>query len=208
MMGGGVLIGVVVLALVISALGSSSGNGPQAKSANASAGSHNPAVRPADTLVTVLNGTTAEGLAHRLAASLQKRGYSQAAALDGTPPGSHPTSVVQYSPGHRAEAEQVASLLGVSTVQPLETSVVALAGGATVVVIVGLDKAGPGAESASSEGEAASESSESAASEGGGTPTGEESSPAEGEAALPAGEESPPVEGEGPSGELQAGGTE
>jgi hypothetical protein len=197
MMGGGIVIGVVVLALVVSSLGGSSGTGPQPESSGGSSAlSHRPAVSPADTSVSVLNGTTAEGLAHRLAANLQKSGYSQATALDGTPPGSHETSVVQYSPGHRAEAERVGRLLGVTTVQPLEASVVPLAGGANVVVVVGLDKAGTGAESASpSEGEAAA--------------SVEESPPAEGELAPTGGEESPPVEGEAaPSGESEAGPTE
>jgi LytR cell envelope-related transcriptional attenuator len=210
MMVGGIVIGVVVLALVISSLGSSSGNGPQANSAGAPARSHRAAVSPADTSVTVLNGTTAEGLAHRLAANLQKDGYSQATALGGTPPGDHQTSVVQYSPGHRAEAEQVARLLGVSAVQPVEASVVPLAGGATVVVVVGLDKAGPGAEAASpTEGEAASETGESGAVENEAAPSAEESPPAEGEAGPGAGEGSAPVEGEAaPGGESEAGVTE
>jgi LytR cell envelope-related transcriptional attenuator len=97
----------------------------------------------------VLNGTTAEGLAHRLAASLQQSGYSQAAPLDGTPPGTHQTTVVEYTAGHHAEAAQVAQALSVSTVQPMEASVSALVGSSTVVVIAGLDKAGSTGEASS-----------------------------------------------------------
>jgi hypothetical protein len=100
----------------------------------------------------VLNGTTAEGLAHRLAASLQQSGYSQATPLDGTPPGSHQTTVVEYTSGHHAEAEQVAQALSVSTVQPMESSVSPLVGNSTVVVIAGLDKAGSTGETSSSSG--------------------------------------------------------
>jgi len=110
----------------------------------------------------VLNGTSAEGLAHRLAASLQQSGYSQASALNGTPPGSHQTSVVEYTSGHHAEATQVAKALSVSQVQPMEASVSPLAGGSTVVVIAGLDKAGPSGEASSSGAGEASSGSEAA----------------------------------------------
>jgi hypothetical protein len=96
--------------------------------------------------VAVLNGTNTTGLAHRLSASLQQSGYSQATALGGTPPGSHQATVVEYAAGDRAEAKQVARALSVSEVQPLESSVATLAGGATVVVIAGLDKAGGAGE--------------------------------------------------------------
>jgi hypothetical protein len=48
---------------------------------------------------------------------------------------------VEYTTGHRADGEGVASALAVTQVQPLETPVAALASSATVVVIVGADKA-------------------------------------------------------------------
>ncbi len=164
---GAVILGVVAVVLVVSSLGSSSGKGAASTSASTKpAGSHHshtspsasthssesstPAVSPAETQVSVLNGTSAEGLAHRLAASLQQSGYSQATALDGTPPGSHQTSVVEYTSGHRAEATQVARALGISQVQPMEGSVSPLVGSSTVAVIAGLDKAGSTGESSSS----------------------------------------------------------
>jgi len=100
-----------------------------------------PAASPAETHVAVLNGTSTEGLAHRLSASLQQSGYTQSVALNGTPPGSHQTSVVEYASGHRADAQGVANALGVSQVQPMEASVSGLTAGATVVVVAGLDKA-------------------------------------------------------------------
>lgn len=106
--------------------------------------------------MAVLNGTNTAGLAHRLSASLQQSGYSQATPLDGTPPGAHQTTVVEYGPGHRAEAEHVAQALSVSVVQPMEASVSPLVGNSTVVVIAGMDKAGPtGEPSGSSSTEAA-----------------------------------------------------
>jgi hypothetical protein len=100
-----------------------------------------PAVSPAETPVAVLNDTETAGLAHRTAGELQQNGYSQAAALNGRPPGSGQVSVVEYTSGHRAEAEGVARSVGVTHVQPIEAAVTALAGSATVVVIVGEDKA-------------------------------------------------------------------
>ena len=91
--------------------------------------------------MAVLNGTETTGLAHHISADLQQSGYSQAAPLDGRPPGSGQVTVVQYSSGHQAEAEGVAHSLDVSQVQPLEPAVATLAGSASVVVIVGADKA-------------------------------------------------------------------
>ena len=96
---------------------------------------------PASTAVVVLNGTSTNGLAHSLANDLQQGGYSQADAMDGTPPGSHATTVVEYTSGHRADAQGVASALSVTRVQPIEAAVASLAGSATVVVVAGEDKA-------------------------------------------------------------------
>src|ERR1019366_4006982 len=59
------------------------------------------AANPAETIVTVLNGTETAGLAHRVSGQLQQRGYSQAAALSGSPSGTHPVTVVQYASGHQ-----------------------------------------------------------------------------------------------------------
>jgi hypothetical protein len=98
----------------------------------------------AETTITVLNGTETAGLAHRFSASLQQRGYSQAAALGGRPPGANQTTSVEYASGHQADAEAVARTLSVQAVQPVEAAVAALAGSADVVVIVGADKAASG----------------------------------------------------------------
>jgi LytR cell envelope-related transcriptional attenuator len=188
---GAVIVGVVAVVLVVSLLGSSSGKGAAGTSASTKPATSNhshtstsastspsesstPSVSPAETQVAVLNGTTAEGLAHRLAASLQQSGYSQATALDGTPPGNHQTSVVEYTSGHHAEATQVAQALSISQVQPMEGSVSALVGSSTVVVIAGQDKAGSTGESSSSSsssgiGESSSSSGGAESSSSGGT---------------------------------------
>ena len=54
--------------------------------------------------------------------------------------------MVEYAPGHHAEAAAVARALGVSQSQPLEQSVGSLAPGASVVVVAGSDKAPGGGE--------------------------------------------------------------
>jgi hypothetical protein len=96
---------------------------------------------PSETAVAVLNGTETPQLAHRVSGELQANGYTQAVPLGGHPAGSGQVTVVQYGSGHRGEAEAVAHSLGVSQVQPLESTVAALAGSSNVVVIVGADKA-------------------------------------------------------------------
>jgi hypothetical protein len=167
LVGGAVIIGVVAVVLVVSSLGSSSGTSPTTTATTAAHPSAHhthtstsassrpsetsaPTVSPAEAQVAVLNGTGTPNLAHRLSASLQQSGYSQATPLNGTPPGSHQTTVVEYTSGHRVEAARVAQALGVTQVQPIEAAVSPLAGSSTVVVIAGLDKAGAGGEASSS----------------------------------------------------------
>lgn len=102
-----------------------------------------PPANAAETTVAVLNGTETTGLAHRVSTALQRRGYSQANALNGRPPGVGQETVVEYASGHQAEAEGVARSLSVKQVQPLEAGVAGLAGSAQVVVIVGANTTVP-----------------------------------------------------------------
>jgi hypothetical protein len=165
---GGVIVGVVALVVALTSLGgdfspnghtssggaaTSTGTTSKAHSVTAGGRTHveasTPAASPAETRVAVLNGTSTTGLAHKLSANLQQSGYGQAAALDGTPPGTHPATVVEYASGHRADAAHVAQALEVAHVLPMEAAVATLAGSATVVVIAGLDKATPGSGEAS-----------------------------------------------------------
>jgi LytR cell envelope-related transcriptional attenuator len=99
------------------------------------------ATNPAEASVAVLNGTETTGLAHRISGALQERGYSQATALSGRPPGASQTTVVEYASGHQADAGGVAHALSVTNVQPIEEAVASLAPAAKVVVVVGADKA-------------------------------------------------------------------
>ena len=149
---------VVVVALVLVLSSSGGGSSPKQGAANVTStttrvhthrqrtSSHqsegsSAVATPGETSVTVLNGTSTNGLAHTLSNDLQQSGYTQAAALGGTPPGSHATTLVEYTSGHRAEALGVASALQVAQVQPMETAVASIAGPAAVVVIAGEDKA-------------------------------------------------------------------
>ncbi len=89
----------------------------------------------------MLNGTETTGLAHQVSTTLRQSGYTQATALNGRPPGANQVTVVQYTPGHKADAEGVARSLSVTGVEPMESTTASLAGPASVAVVVGLDKA-------------------------------------------------------------------
>jgi polyisoprenyl-teichoic acid--peptidoglycan teichoic acid transferase len=154
----GVLAVAVLVVVVLSVTGGSSGTSsatqPSTTSSVTTAHKHSksqtrhtsseasaPAASPAETSVAVLNGTQTAGLAHTISGNLRQSGYTQAIALNGQPPGETRTTVVEYTHGHRADAAGVARTLSVTHVQPMESTAASLSGSATVVVIVGLDKA-------------------------------------------------------------------
>jgi ABC-type Fe3+-hydroxamate transport system substrate-binding protein len=155
-LGGIAALVVLAIVLVVVLGGGSSNKGKTAgtatttaKTKSAGSGSHKKAAKakhvhvtpPAETTVTVLNGTETTGLARRLATELQQSGYSQATPLFGRPPGSNDVTVVEYSSGHEAEAEALAHTISVTHVEPVEQAVTSMAGGASVVVVVGADRA-------------------------------------------------------------------
>jgi hypothetical protein len=141
---GAVIVGVLLLVLAVSAL---KGGGAKPASTTAktrplsSHKSPSAAVSPAVAAVTVLNGTSTNGLAHHLAADLQQSGYAHAEASAAVPPGTHATTIVEYTPGHRAEAEGVAKALDVTRVQPISGTTASLASSAMIVVVAGADQA-------------------------------------------------------------------
>jgi hypothetical protein len=157
---GGVIVIALVVVLALKLLGGSSTPQPSASTSSTgttttTAAKHAKAHTPttakftapanaAETSVAVLNGTETTGLAHRVSGQLQQLGYSQATALNGHPAGAAQTTVVEYTSGHRGDAESVARALGSSNVQPMEASVAPLAGTASVAVLVGADKASAG----------------------------------------------------------------
>jgi hypothetical protein len=156
-----VLVAAAVLAIVLASSGggsSSKGNAAGARSPAAVAASRHVHTRSsrtasksssaagsrAEAQVAVLNGTETTGLAHRVAGQLQQGGFTKSFALGGRPPGANQVTVVEYASGHRGDAEGVARSLGAGQPQPIEAGVASLSGSATVVVIVGLDKAATG----------------------------------------------------------------
>jgi hypothetical protein len=156
----GIAVGVLAIVLALTQIGGSSHSpakaststvGPAAPAAHKTAPKHHKAAAkpaaPANAAtipVSVLNATETNGLAHRVSSELQRAGYSQAAPLAGRPQTGGQATVVEYAPGHQADAEAVAHSLSVSQVQPVEAAVAAVAGSAGVVVIVGADKAAAG----------------------------------------------------------------
>jgi len=155
------IVAVIVLAIVVLG-GSSSSKSPKStpvstavntvkksssahakKSTQSSTSTATPPANAAETTVAVLNGTETTGLAHRVSTALQRRGYSQANALNGRPSGAGQETVVEYASGHQAEAEGVARSLSVKQVQPLDAATAGLAGSAQVVVIVGANTTVP-----------------------------------------------------------------
>jgi hypothetical protein len=162
----GALVVIALLAFLITSVlskGSSptSSNTPPSTASSHTAKHGSSGIDARSLRVVVLNATQTNGLAAKVAGTLKGHGYSQAAALFGTPSGSYPTTTVQYAPGHAAEAKAVGKALAVSSsdVQPLSASATPLSGGAPVVVIVGGEQGSheAGASGGSAEGEAGGE---------------------------------------------------
>jgi hypothetical protein len=100
------------------------------------------APKPGSYTVAVLNGTTVPGLARGVANRLQNTKYkignvTNAATQDRS------ATLVEFAPGHRAEADSVAKAIevGADAIQPLSAGSKTIAGDqATVVVTVGSDQ--------------------------------------------------------------------
>jgi LytR cell envelope-related transcriptional attenuator len=99
-----------------------------------------PALEPGNVTVAVLNGTTVPGLAAALSGQIGAAGFKQGTIND-YPDKQLAESVVQYAPGHQAEAKAVSRRVGISQREPVTANSRALAGDATVIVIAGGDKA-------------------------------------------------------------------
>ena len=98
------------------------------------------AVNPGNVTVTVLNGTTVPGLAAMLRDQIAAAGFKKGTINDYSDK-QLAESVVQYAPGHQAEAKAVSRRLGISQREPVTADSRLLAGDATVIVIAGADKA-------------------------------------------------------------------
>jgi hypothetical protein len=99
-----------------------------------------PAVDPSTVTVAVLNGTQVTGLAgttgQKVSAAGFRLGNVATASLQ-----ARAESVVLYSPGASRQARYVARKLGISQIEPVDSQSATLAGAATVVVVVGADRA-------------------------------------------------------------------
>jgi LytR cell envelope-related transcriptional attenuator len=98
------------------------------------------AVKPGNVTVAVLNGTTVPGLAAALRDQIAAAGFKKG-TIDVFSDQQLAESVVQYAPGHQAEAKAVGRRVGISAREPVTADSRALAPSATVIVIAGADKA-------------------------------------------------------------------
>jgi LytR cell envelope-related transcriptional attenuator len=98
------------------------------------------AVKPGTVTVAVLNGTTVPGLAAALSDQIAAAGFNKG-TINNFSDQQLAESVVQYAPGHQAEAAAVGRTVGISRREPVTADGRALAADATVIVIAGADKA-------------------------------------------------------------------
>ena len=100
---------------------------------------HVTAIERGNVTVAVLNGTTVPGLAARLRDQIAAAGYKRG-TIDDYSDKQLAASVVQYAPGHQAEAKAVGRTVGIGRREPATAGSRALAPDATVIVIAGADK--------------------------------------------------------------------
>ena len=104
-------------------------------------GSDRPATKPAETNVAVLNGTTFTGLAGQLADTVSREGgFERGATETNTRDQTIQTSTVLYAEGFRSQARNVAELLSISAIEPLDGETQSLVPEADVVVLAGADQ--------------------------------------------------------------------
>ena len=96
-------------------------------------------IRPSSVTVSVLNGTTVPGLAAQIGDSIQSFGF-QLGNVTNSSNQQRAESVVLYRAGHSREAALVGRKLHIAQREAIDPQSQALAGDATVVVVVGGDK--------------------------------------------------------------------
>jgi hypothetical protein len=122
---------IIVIVLLLHVLGGGGSSPSKSKtaatthSANANTNAGAPS-DPATLSVAVINST-------------QRNGYRKATFLTAQPASTLATSVVMYGPGHHADAEAVAQVLGIGSVETIDSATRSLAGTAAVVVVAGDD---------------------------------------------------------------------
>ena len=98
-----------------------------------------PAIDPSQVTVAVLNGTTVTGLAADVGDMVESEGY-QLGNVTNSLDQERAESVVFYAPGAEVEAEDVGRRLKIAQREEIDPDTQALAGDASVVVVVGADK--------------------------------------------------------------------
>ncbi len=97
------------------------------------------AAAPAEVTFSVLNGTTVDGLAKQVADKLEAEGYRRGNVTNATEQGAAESAVL-YSDGARREGQAVAKIVDIPQIERIDSGSRALAGDATVVVVVGTDQ--------------------------------------------------------------------
>jgi LytR cell envelope-related transcriptional attenuator len=92
-----------------------------------------------DITVAVLNGTTVPGLAAQIGDQIENVGFALGTVSNATEH-QRANSVAMYAAGHQRDARAVARRLHIRAVEPVDANSQAIAGDATVVVIVGSDQ--------------------------------------------------------------------
>jgi hypothetical protein len=101
-------------------------------------------IRPSSVTVAVLNGTSVTGLASQTSNKLTQMGFKPGNFTNTAVRGQQAQSVVEYSGNNGRAARLVANKLGISDTEPIDSATQALAGDATVTVIIGADRAPAG----------------------------------------------------------------
>ena len=99
-------------------------------------------VNPARVTVAVLNGTNVSGLAATTGQKIRAAGF-QLGNVTNASQQQRAESVVMYTSGQSRAARAVGRKLGISQIEPIDATTGALAGAATVVVVLGVDKSHP-----------------------------------------------------------------
>jgi LytR cell envelope-related transcriptional attenuator len=142
-----VLIAIIVVGVLVLSNGGGRGTPPRANRVVPQAGTGATAPpagathRKSETVIAVLNGTTVTGLARTVGDHLQAAGYTVDKVGDAADQAQQ-TSQVAYVDGFKRDADQVASIIHVGSVVPMDSSTQVVAGeNAKVVVTVGADTA-------------------------------------------------------------------
>jgi hypothetical protein len=142
-----VIVLIVVIVAATSGGGSSASKSPNTiapnQQASGAARKHRkaaPTVPRGDVKVAVLNGTTQAGLASQLGDQITAGGFAKGQVTNAADQQA-PRTIVYYASGEKRAAQEVASLVKVGAVQPIDANTQAVAGSdAKVVVLVGADK--------------------------------------------------------------------